>query len=86
MSVNDSEIRKYENTAVKTGMRFEYMFALLIPISLTVFAKKTKAREEAKMERARNADMILKLRWTSLILSLSKMRKTGRNIRAPMIF
>ena len=60
--------------------------ALLMPISLTVFAKNTKASEDAKMESKRNDDMIEALRCTLPDLLRSKTRNTGRNMNAPRMF
>jgi len=47
--VKISEIKIAENTAVKTGMRFEKTFVRLTPISLTVIVKNIKANEIVKL-------------------------------------
>lgn len=57
-----------------------------MPISLTVFAKNTKASEEAKIERKRNEDTMSEVRLTDFIASFSKIRKSGINIIAPRMF
>ena len=62
------------------------MFALLIPISLTVFAKNTNAREDAKIERNKKEDKVLKVKLTAVRSFLSKIMNRGRNIKAPIMF
>jgi hypothetical protein len=79
-------MRNQEKNAVNTGIRLEYILALLMPISFKVLAKKTKASEDARILRKRNEEMISGLRCTVFNLALSNTRNTGRNKQAPIIF
>ena len=72
--------------AVNTGMRLEKIFDLLIPSSLTEWAKKTNDTEEAKMER-RNIDVtISRVNGTKKADFASNKTKNGRKRKIPITF
>ena len=72
--------------AVKTGIRFEKMFDLLIPRSFTEWAKKTNDTEEARIARSIMEVTISRVRGTAIADFASNIRKSGRKRNIPIRF
>jgi hypothetical protein len=75
-----------EKTAVKTGMKFVKTFAFVTPICRMENAKRIKAPQEAKKASAATGRNDFNVNCTSVNALRSKIRKTGRNKMAPIIF
>jgi hypothetical protein len=85
-SVNPSSKSRNEKKAVKTGIRFEKIFDLLIPINFTECAKQTNDTDEASTANKRK-EVIISLFIGIVVMDLaSKMRKNGRNRKMPIKF
>lgn len=72
--------------AVNTGIRFEKIFDLLIPSSLTECAKKTKETEEARIAKSSMDVMISLFRGTSMADLNSNTKKRGKKRKIPIRF
>lgn len=78
--------RKYEKTAVNTGVKFEKGFTFTTPICFTDQANNTKAQHEAKMASSRIGTNDFKVCGVEKKFFMSVKRNIGENSIMPIIF